>query len=357
MTQRRNVLRAIVILLIVLLAAGAAYTLTYGADLTIRLPQGTIAGRSIGGRSIGITIPGLRRAVAVAVLVDGDPISWSEVDQEVTRAAIQYNLNLAGDQGGKQRAEITRLVLDQLIDQRLILQAARKRGLEISDPQITGELDRILKNFGSEAEFQTALAQRNMTMADVRRLVRINLTVRQLIPLVAQVEISDAELRRLFADRRSRYDQPEQVKVSHILIRAASPEQEERVRQTITLIRGRLARGEKFADMARQYSEDPGSRDRGGDLDVVSKGTLVPEFEKVAFAMKPGEISEPVKTQFGYHIILLHEKKPARRATFEQVKPEIQQQLQQERQEGAFQRWLAAARKQATIRRLPRPRS
>lgn len=357
MTRKRKIGWTILIVLAVALAAGAAYALTYGAHLAVKIPRVTVAGRRIGGETIGFTIPGLRRGVAVAALVNEDPIYWNEVDLEVDRAALQYNVNLSGAEGQKQRAQLNEVVLDQLIDQRLILQTGRKRGVEVPETAIASELDRIMKNFGSEEEFQTALARRKLTLADVRRLVRLNLTLQGLIPHVAAVTVSEAELQRLFAERRAQYDQQEQVRVSHILIRVDAPTDDERARQTITLVRGRLAKGEKFADLARQYSEDPGSKDRGGDLDFVRKGALVPEFEKVAFALKPGEISQAVKTQYGYHLILLHERKAAHQATFAEAQAKLREQVVEERQEAAFQKWLAAERKRATIQRHARPAS
>lgn len=345
MKQRRKILLGILIALIVALAAGTAYTLTFGADLRF----------AVADRQLGFVVRGLRARSAVAATVNEEPILWSEVDAEVGRAAAQFNVNLAGPDSEKQRAELARLVLDQLIDQRLILQAARKHGVQVSETAVSAEIDRIKKNFGTEAEFQLALSQRNLTVDDVRRLLRVNLAVRALMPLVAKVEVPEAEVRKSFDQRRAQFDQPEQARVSHILIRVEDPKLEERAKQTILLIQGKLAKGEKFADLARQYSQDPGSKEKGGDLGFFAKGAMVPEFEKVAFSLQPGQVSGAVKTQFGYHLILLHEKKPAKKATYQGVAAQIREQLTQERQEVLFQTWLTAERKQATIKRLARP--
>lgn len=345
MTNRRKITLGILIALVVALAGGSAYALTYGADLRFK----------VGQRPVGFVVRGLRARSAVAATVNEEPILWSEVDAEVARAAAQFNVNLTGPDSEKQRAELSKLVLDQLIDQRLILQAARKRGVQVSETAVSAEIDRIRKNFGTEEEFQQALAQRNLTMEDVRRLLRVNLTVRALLPLVAKVEVPEAEVRKNFDQRRAQFDQPEQARVSHILIRVEDPKQEERAKQTILLIQGRLAKGEKFADLARQYSQDPGSKDKGGDLGFFARGAMVKEFEQVAFNLQPGQVSGPVKTQFGYHLILLHEKKPAKKAVYEEVAAQIREQLIQERQESLFQKWLTGERKTATIKRLPRP--
>lgn len=345
MSRGRKIGIAIGIAVVALVAAGAAYAVTFGADLRV----------TIRSRPVGFVIPGLRTRSALAATVNDEPIYWSEVDQEVARAAAQFNVTLSGAEGGKQRAELTGVMIDRLIDERLIVQAARKRGGEANDAQVDAEMARITEQLGGAQGLQAALSQRNLTMVDARRIVRLTLTVRALMPLVTEVKVSDDEVRKSFTERRAQFDEAEQVRASHILIRASTPQEEERAKQTIVLIRGRLAKGEKFADLAKQYSEDPGSKSNGGDLGFVAKGSLVPEFEKVAFSLKPAEVSPPVKTQFGYHLILVAEHKPARQATFAQVQGQIREQLLQQKREAAFQKWLEAARKQATIKRFPRP--
>jgi parvulin-like peptidyl-prolyl isomerase len=343
--QRRKIALTILIVLVLALAAGTAYALTFGADLRF----------TVGKRPVGFLVRGLRVRSAVAATVNEESILWSEVDAEIARAAAQFQVNLSGPDAEKQRAELSRLVLDQLIDQRLILQAARKRGVQVSEAAVRAEIDRIKKNFGTEEEFAQALAQRGLTMEDVRRLLRVNLTVRALLPLVAKVDVPEAEVRKSFEARRAQFDQPEQVRASHILIRVADPKQDARAKQTIVLIQGRLAKGEKFADLARQYSEDPGSKEKGGDLGFFARGAMVKEFDQVAFSLAPGQVSAPVRTQFGYHLIQVQEKKPAKKATYEEVAARIREELTQERQESLFQKWLAEERKGATIKKLPRP--
>lgn len=345
MLRGRRTLLVLVIAAAALVAAGVAYTLTFGVDLRL----------TVLGRPVGVAVAGLRARSALAVTVNDEPIYWSEVEREVERAAAQFNVNLSGAEGEKQRAELTGAMLDRLIDERLIVQAARRQGAEASDAQVDADLARITAQLGGERELQAALAQRNLTTAEARRIIRLSLTVQALMPLVTDVRVTAEDVRKAFAERRAQYDQPEMVRVSHILIRAATPQEEERAQQTLLLIQGRLARGEKFADLARQYSEDPGSKAGGGDLGLVARGSLVPEFERVAFSLPPGKVSEPVKTPLGYHLILVQERKPARKATLEQVQAQIREQLLQERQEAAFQQWLQAQRKRATIKRFPRP--
>lgn len=356
MTAQRRTTTVLLLGAALLAATALAYALTFGADLTVTLPRLTIAGRPVGGE-VGWRLPGLRGGVAVAALVNGRPIYWSQVDAQVAQAAAQFGLDFSGERGRAQRRQIERVVLDQLVNQELILQAARRRGLVATDAEVAEEVRQVTERLGGEEAFRAALAQRGLTMAEVRRILRLNLTVRKLRPAVTSVQVTEAEVRQAFERRRAEYDRPEQVRVSHILARAESPQRERAALAKIRLVQARLQRGEAFADLARRFSDDPGSREAGGHLGFVSRGTLVPEFERAAFALPPGQVSEPVRSPFGYHLILVHERQPARRATYAEARAQVRARLIEERQEAAFRRWLEAERRQAAIRRFDRPTS
>lgn len=134
--------------------------------------------------------------------------------------------------------------------------------------------------------------------------------------------------RAALAEYRSqpeKFATPEQVRASHILIDARSCEPEKRIAQLLELAR---SPGADFAALAREHSHDPGSAKRGGDLGFFERGQMAPEFEKAAFALaKPGDLSEVVRTQFGYHIIRLEERRPAARQPFEQVRERLVKEL------------------------------
>jgi parvulin-like peptidyl-prolyl isomerase len=171
---------------------------------------------------------------------------------------------------------------------------------------------------------------------------------------VASATVSDAEVRAQFDKDRAQYDQPAQIKVSHILFRTGEKEQEAIAQAKARIVQAKLAEGAKFDDLARQYSDDKASAERGGDLGFVSKGTLVKEFEDAAWALKPGETSGPVKTQYGLHIIRVVEVKEAAKADFDKVKGQIREQLLAGKREKAFEAWLDQQRKSAKIERFER---
>lgn len=292
--------------------------------------------------AVAVTI-GMQRGTSIAATVNGEVIYASDLAREVAAIAQQYNIDLNSEEGRKQRAEIDKIVLDQVIDQRLIRQEARHLGAEATEQQLDKAITDIKANFPTEAEFQFALKQRGLTVADLRDRLRTTLTVQNLAAKVSKATVSEAAIQKHFQEHRAEFDKPEQVRVRHILV-----ESEAEAR----LVLARLNRGEKFEELARALSKDPGSKEQGGDLGFIRKGQLVPEFEQAAFALtRPGQVSPIVKTQYGFHIIRLVEKKPAQPASLDQVREQIRRQLLGQKQEADFQAWVKQVRAKAKIMR------
>lgn len=291
--------------------------------------------------AVAVTL-GMQRGTSIAATINGEAIYQSELDREVTAIASQYNINLDSEEGKAQRPEIARIVLDQLIDQRLILQEARRVNAVSTDAQVDEALADIKTNFPTEAEFTAALKERNLTLGDLRQRLRMSLTAQNLQATVSKATVSEEEIQKFFQEHRTEYDQPEQVRVRHILL-----ETEAQARLALA----RLRRGERFEDVAAQLSRDPGSKTQGGELGFVARGQLVAEFEQVAFALEIGRLSDPVRTQFGYHIIQVRERKAAVPSTLQQVREQIRRQLLTQKQEADFAAWLKQVKQKATITR------
>jgi len=142
----------------------------------------------------------------------------------------------------------------------------------------------------------------------------------------AGVTVSDQEVRDEYGWRAEEFAVREAVHARHILLRldpAATPEEDARVKARAEKIRQEIQGGKSFAEVAKKVSEDPGSKDKGGDLGYFERGQMVPEFEEAAFSLEPGQVSEPVKTSFGYHLIQVEDHRQAREKPFEEVKDEI----------------------------------
>lgn len=289
----------------------------------------------------------VQRNVRPVAVVNGEVISSSDLTTEVNAVLEQQiPLDPTGKEREKQRGELSPIILDAMIEQRLIMQIARTRGAVATGTQVDAQVNEIKANFPSEQAFTDALKQRGLTMTSLRDRLRTNITIRNLTPLVTHITVSDADVEAYFRAHRKEFERPEQVHARHILV----PSEVE-----AKFVLAKFQRGESFEALARQYSQDPGSKEQGGDLGFLSKGTTVPEFEQVAFALHPGETSGVVKSQFGYHIIQVSEHRASQPAELtDAVRTQIRSQLLSKQQETAFASWLKDQKAQAKITRSDR---
>ena len=221
--------------------------------------------------------------------------------QRITRRAFVARLEqVTGEQ-----------VLSDLINEQLIGQAAKKAKITVTSAEVDAEMEKLREQIGPS--FDSVLAQYGMTVEDLQKNMELNLLVFKVS--TKDVTVSEDALMSFFEEHKSDYDQPEMVKASHILV-----ETEEKAKE----IKKKLAEGADFAELARSESTDPMSAAEGGDLGFFARGRMVAEFEKAAFAMSPGQTSAPVKSEYGYHIIRVTDRKDAHEATFDDVKDDIE---------------------------------
>ena len=218
-------------------------------------------------------------------------------------------------------------------------QEAESMGIDIGDVKVDQEIARLKKQFygGSEARYEKVLKQQGLTDDQAREEIRAQLISQAIFKKVTgAVKISDAAITAYYASHKSQYGQPESRDVRHILVQKKA---------LADSLYAQLKAGADFAKLAKRYSKDPGSASNGGKL-TVSKGQTVPEFDKTAFKLKKGELSPPIKTQYGYHIIqALSDVKPAQTTPLSKVRASIKQQLSQQQKNDAMTKWVDDTKK------------
>ena len=181
-----------------------------------------------------------------------------------------------------------------------------------------------------EAQLESYFAenQEEFRLPEKRRVGYLLVDPLALEPMVA---VDEADIGAFYEDNRDEFTRQERVRARHILLRVADPSQDAAVLARLQEIRGRIAAGEEFAVLAAELSEDPSSKQRGGDLGFFGRGAMVSEFEEAAFGAAPGELVGPVRTNFGYHLIETVEKEAGGTRSLDQVREEIQANLVAER--------------------------
>ena len=277
---------------------------------------------------------------AVAV-VDGTPISKSTLDELLARTKKTYATQKRQfpKAGTQEYQSLQTQAVAFLVQRQEYAREADKLGVKITDAQIQKKVDDVKKQYfgGDQKKFEAGLKAQSYTIEALREDARAQLVSEGIYKdITGNAKISDAEAQQYYDQNIDRYKVAESREVRHILVKTKNEADQ---------IRSEIEGGADFATLAKEKSLDPGSKDQGGKL-TVTRGQTVAAFDKAAFALKTNELSQPVKTQFGYHLIQpLAAVKPGSVTPFEQVKSQIRSQLESERNNSAVNDWVAKVEK------------
>ncbi len=273
--------------------------------------------------------------------VNGTPVTQQQFDQIVTQAKAQYKSQPGAPAfpkaGTPQYDQLKASIVNYLVQNEVINQEAKKLNITVTDKELTDRIAQITKQVGGQKKLDALLKQQAVTMADLKTQLKAQMLMDKVrAKQTANIKITDAQIAAYYNDpaNKAQFVQPETVTARHVLVKTLA--EANKVRALL------LANNtnSNWAAVAKQYSIDPGSKNAGGDLGAFPKGRMVAPFEKVAFSIKPGTVSDPVKTQFGYHIIEVTKKTPGTTKTLAQVKTQLQQTLAYQQQATAWTSWL-----------------
>ena len=298
------------------------------------------------------------------VSFDGGSVTEGEVQEGVQRL---YSAQVAGSgqsppeakPGSPQFEAAKTQIVPQLIAFNLGKAYARENGIEVSEDEVQSEIDQTKEQVGEQAQaagqnldpdeaFQEALNQFGYTEDDLREEVRTGLLLQKVREAAVDgEEPSDEEIQQFYDENKdTQFTRPERRCIRHILF---SPDDEETAQE----VKDELDDGGDFAELAREYSQDPGSAENGGDLGCNTKGGFVPEFEDAAFDAEEGEIVGPVETEFGYHVLEVTDIQPEEEIPLEEAAPQIKEQLSQQKQAAAFNAWIQDQLQERNVTYLP----
>jgi peptidyl-prolyl cis-trans isomerase C len=294
--------------------------------------------------------PGDKVAVVNGVTISKDAYV-RELDFFVRRAAP----------GGQQipdvqMAQMKNDVLESLIDRELLFQESKKKGVQVKSEDVSDQLQKIKQRYPNKEKFNSLLSNMGLTESDVQKQIERGIAIQELIDkeVAEKIKVSDEETKSFYDKNPQLFQQPEQVKASHILIKVKSDapdDQKAEARKKIEAAQQKVQKGEDFATLAKTYSEGP-SGPKGGDLGYFRRGQMVKPFEEAAFSLKPNETSEIVETQFGYHLIKVDDKKPAKKMTYAEVKDRLNEHLKKQKTDSEANAYIETLRKDAKIEKF-----
>ncbi|TGU74943.1 peptidylprolyl isomerase [Geomonas terrae] len=286
--------------------------------------------------------------------VNGAPITRAQLDRTIKALVGQRDLKQLPPDMLKKATEAA---LNQLTAAELLYQDGIKLGVKDLDKQVTERITQSKYQYPSQAEFDKALKSVDMTQKDLEEAARKDIVINNLIVqrFADKADVADAEVRKYYEENKlKQFTQGERLKVSHILIGVAKDASIDAKRQAMEKAMAVLKRvkgGEPFADVAKKESTSP-TKDQGGSIGIIGRGQTMPPFEKAAFALKPGEISNVVETALGYHVIKVEQKLPPATERYEDVKNQIAGNIKREKIRQLLATYVEQLRGKAKIEKV-----
>jgi len=274
-------------------------------------------------------------ADAVAV-VDGDEVAKSDYDALITQARKSYT-NQKRDfpkAGTPEFQTLKNQAVSFLVQREQFEQQAAELDVEVTDKQVEERLEQIKKQYfsGDPKKYEQQLKDQGLTDKQVRADIRAQVVSEKIFNAVTKdVKVSDADVKAYYEKNEQQFSTPESREVRHILVKTKAQAE---------ALAAELKAGGDFAKLAKQHSTDTGSKESGGEL-TITRGQTVAPFDKAAFSLAKNEVSAPVKTEFGFHLIEpLSEVKEASKAPLKEVENDIRQQLLQTKKNEAMTKWV-----------------
>ena len=273
---------------------------------------------------------------AVAV-VDGEEITKAEFDALMARARTSYTNNKQEfpKAGTPEYRTLQNQAIAYLVQQEKYRQEAEELDVEVTEKEIEERVAQLKQQYfgGNDKQYQENLKSQGLTDAQIRKEIESQLISEKIYAKVTEgVKVTDEQIQKYYNENKGEFKTSASRDVRHILVAKNK-------KSLADDLRRQLQNGAGFAALAKRHSTDPGSKSNGGKL-TVRKGETVPEFDKVAFELDKGEISQPVETQYGWHIIeALSDVTQEKQTPLADVKEQIRQQLLQERRQEAISQW------------------
>lgn len=300
----------------------------------------------------GLKAPSGLPTSAVVEKVNGVPITKAELDRAVKAFLAQTPAPEKVPAEAMKQA--TGAALNQLTAAELLYQEASKLEIKDLDKQVAAKILQNKFQYDSQTDFDKALKSVGMTQQEMELAARKDIVINHFIEqrIAPQVSVTEEDARKFYeSEKEKSFKHGDRIQVSHILIGVpenANPAVKKQAKEKAEALLKKIKAGENFAALAKAESTSP-TKEQGGDLGVLGKGQMIPAFEKAAFSLKAGEISNVVETQFGYHIIKVTAKLPASTDKYEDVKWKIVNHLKREKIRKALDTYIEQLRAKAKI--------
>lgn len=289
----------------------------------------------------------------VVAVVNDEVITQSELDFFLRPFYEQFQNTYKGEELLFKLTEARRNLLNQLIEDKLVYQEAKRKEIQVNEQEIDEEVNNFKKRFKSEGDFTRLTTAQGMTLTKLRERYRQQIASRRIhfIEVRSRVLVSPKEIEDYYQENISQFNQAETVKLRSLTIRKApdkTGKQDDDAKAKADQILADLKKGADFGKVAEAHSEDHHAAN-GGDLGYVGRGDLARTIDEVVFALKPGDLSPVIETEIGYHIFKVEDRKEGKKRTLDESRKEIQEILFRKNTQKRFQEWMKELKSKAYI--------
>lgn len=292
---------------------------------------------------------------ACDVVAQGKGVQITRTDLEKAEIAFLAQMGVKRDAVPKERlASLQKSILQGLVSEALLLQVANHTKIQGVDSKIQAEIAKLQSRFKDEAAFHEQLAKAGLTLDQVKETlgqqIRMQEAIAAHVPKVTDPSAGDVE--KYYNDHKAAFAQPSAIRASHVLTlvpKDSTSEVKAQKKKTIEAARARVIKGEDFAAVAKEVSDDKASAVQGGDLGFFAQGEMVPEFDQAAAKTKKGEVSPVFETPYGFHFVKVIDIKPASTASLDEVRSHIAEYLKERESAAGMQNYLKQLEKEAGI--------
>jgi parvulin-like peptidyl-prolyl isomerase len=286
----------------------------------------------------------------ILAVVNSEPITQTDVDEILAPIYVQYKSTYSGDELAEKVKTARADILNQLIEDKLILQLALKDDtITVSEKEIDALVDELKSNFKTIEEFDQILKNQKVTLLDLRKRYKEQLLIKKTVSkeILSKISISPPEVLEYYEANKDKFAIPEQIRLRSIFLSFKDATKED-VEKKANDIYDQLQKGTEFVEMVEKYSEAPNVVD-AGDMGFMKKGSLREEIEDVVFKLETGKITKPIKTSSGFYIFKIEDKKPATVAPIETVQDQIRNKLYSNKVELRLKEWIDKLKKLSLI--------
>jgi peptidyl-prolyl cis-trans isomerase C len=283
-------------------------------------------------------------------------------ESEVADAFIDYKANLAATRKQTIPEDQRAMVESNLLDRIIVTKVLTGRATDEDKAKAKESTEKLIANarkqFPTDEAFERQLQATGMSPDQFHSRAYEQTLCETVVEreLKSKIKITDEEAKKFYDENPARFERPENVRAAHVLISTVEKDTQKPVPDNVKKekeklakeVKARAEKGEDFAKLVKEYSDDPGSKDKGGEY-TFARGEMVPEFEAAAFSLKTNQISDVVETRYGYHIIKLLQKIPAEKIAFEKVLPDLKEGLAQQEAQKKVPDYFAKIKKEAGV--------